>query len=115
MAGLIHYQQNMDCLNTAKYLITYNNEDPGTQNTFNALFELVGASKILISSRLAHLALFVRWIKSNGSSRRLMPARGVVPGCRRGVSRTLADSRVQHTVHSSAFYSDWGCWECFCP
>ena len=32
----------MDCLNTAKYLITYNNEDPGTQNTVNALFELVG-------------------------------------------------------------------------
>ena len=31
----------MDCINTAKYLITYNNEDPGTQNTVNALFQLV--------------------------------------------------------------------------
>ena len=33
----------MDCINTAKYLITYNNEDPGTQNTVNALFQLVCA------------------------------------------------------------------------
>ena len=37
----MHYQQNMDCLNSAKYLITYSNEDPGTQNSVNALFELV--------------------------------------------------------------------------
>ena len=40
-AGLIHYQQNMDCLQTAQYLITYNSEHPGLQNTFTALFELV--------------------------------------------------------------------------
>lgn len=38
--GLMHYQQNMDCLNSAKYVITYNSENPGTQNSVNALFEL---------------------------------------------------------------------------
>lgn len=29
-AGLIHYQQNLDCY-TASYIITYNSADPGTQ------------------------------------------------------------------------------------
>ena len=29
-AGLIHYQQNLDCF-TASYIITYNSADPGTQ------------------------------------------------------------------------------------
>ena len=29
-AGLVHYQQNLDCY-TATYTISYNNEDPGTQ------------------------------------------------------------------------------------
>ena len=38
----MHYQQNMDCQQTAKYLITYSSEDPGTQNSVNALFKLVG-------------------------------------------------------------------------
>jgi hypothetical protein len=31
----------MDCINPAQYLITYNSEDPGTQNQVSALFELV--------------------------------------------------------------------------
>ncbi len=30
IAGLVHYQQNLDCF-TATYTISYNNEDPGTQ------------------------------------------------------------------------------------
>ncbi len=38
---MLHYQQNMDCINPAQYLITYNSEDPGTQNQVSALFELV--------------------------------------------------------------------------
>ncbi len=29
-AGLVHYQQNLDCYE-ATYTISYNNEDPGTQ------------------------------------------------------------------------------------
>ena len=29
-AGLVHYQQNLDCY-TATYTISYNSEDPGTQ------------------------------------------------------------------------------------
>ena len=48
---MLHYQQNMDCINPAQYLITYNSEDPGTQNQVSALFELVSKSIVCLPCR----------------------------------------------------------------
>lgn len=38
--GLLHYQQNRDCRNIAKFTISYNADDPGTVNQAQALFAL---------------------------------------------------------------------------
>ena len=55
-AGLIHYQQNLDCY-TASYIITYNSADPGTQVqcNFHILTLALSAFTLWTLSRLLSL------------------------------------------------------------